>query len=200
MADFSSVWGMPASGYGTPQSNQSQQNYSSFGNQFNSGGYDPYGGAFKASPQQAGQFVAPNFSQPSQLNPYASTSDVTTRGTAYDVSPWMDQLRGIMSDPSKIQQTAGYQFAVDQGNQAINRSAASKGMLGSGNVLAELAKYGQGMGSQEYGNQVNRLSGLIGQAYQYGPTTQNQTQFKAPTWGSGGGGNQTQFMPQTQFA
>jgi len=78
-----------------------------------------------------------------------------------------NRLAELLTDPNAIQKTPGYQFAVDQGNQAINRSAAAKGMLNSGSVLAELAKYGQGMASQEYGNQVNRLSGLLGQSQNF---------------------------------
>jgi hypothetical protein len=59
------------------------------------------------------------------------------------------------SDPS-------YKFRVDQGQQALERSAAAKGFLGSGNILQELQKYGQDMGSQEYQNQYNRLLPLTG--------------------------------------
>jgi hypothetical protein len=88
--------------------------------------------------------------------------------TGSDFSNEQNMLTGLLNDPSKIQQTAGYQFDVDQGNQAINRSAAARGSLNSGGVLAELAKYGQGMASREYGNQVNRLSSLIGQKQQFG--------------------------------
>lgn len=75
-------------------------------------------------------------------------------------SRYQGQLDALLKDPSKIQQTAGYQFDVDQGNQAINRSAAAKGMGNSGGVLAELASFGQGMASREYGNQVNRMASL----------------------------------------
>lgn len=68
------------------------------------------------------------------------------------------RYKQLLDDPSKIQQTAGYQFDLEQGNQAVNRSAAAKGMLNSGNVLAELAKFGQGLASKEYGNQLNYLN------------------------------------------
>ncbi len=63
---------------------------------------------------------------------------------------------------AELQKTPGYQFTVDQGNQAINRSAAAKGMLNSGNVLADLTKYGQDMGSTQYGNRLNQLGSLSG--------------------------------------
>lgn len=88
--------------------------------------------------------------------------------TGADFGGYQNQLLGLLQDPSKIQQTAGYQFAKGQGEQAINRSAAAKGMLGSGNVLAELQKYGTGLASQEYGTQVNRLADLMRGAQQFG--------------------------------
>jgi len=50
-----------------------------------------------------------------------------------------------------------YQWRVQQGMTNLGRSQAAKGMLGSGNMAAELLAYGQGMASQEYGAQFNRL-------------------------------------------
>lgn len=78
--------------------------------------------------------------------------------SAYDA-----QLSNLMTNPDAIASSAGYKFRVDQGNQAIQRSAAAKGMLGSGNTLAELLRYGQGEAAQEYGNEVSRLTTLRGQ-------------------------------------
>lgn len=78
--------------------------------------------------------------------------------SAYDA-----QLSNLMTNPDAIANSAGYKFRVDQGNQAIQRSAAAKGMLGSGNTLAELLRYGQGEAAQEYGNEVSRLTTLRGQ-------------------------------------
>lgn len=98
-----------------------------------------------------------------------------------DFSPYQTQLNQLLTDPSKIQQTPGYQFALGQGNEAINRSAAAKGMLNSGGVLAELQKYGQGMASQEYGGQVNRLAELMRNAQQFGVQS---GQFRPTTYGT----------------
>lgn len=50
-----------------------------------------------------------------------------------------------------------YKWRFDQGQQAVERSAAAKGLLGSGNVLQELMSYGQGMASTEYAAQFDRL-------------------------------------------
>lgn len=51
----------------------------------------------------------------------------------------------------------GYQFALDQGLEALNRNAASRGMLASGNNTQDILKYSQGLANQEYGNYLNRL-------------------------------------------
>lgn len=72
------------------------------------------------------------------------------------------KLNDLMSNPSSIQNTPGYQFAFDQGQGAMERSQAAKGMNLSGNALAELTKYGQGMASQQFNNMANLYSGLAG--------------------------------------
>ena len=58
--------------------------------------------------------------------------------------------------------TPGYQFRFGEGQRAIDTSAAARGQLFSGNTLRALTQYGQGVGSAEYGNYMNRLSGLTG--------------------------------------
>lgn len=74
-------------------------------------------------------------------------------------------LKNLMTDPNSIQQTPSYQFRFDQGQNALERSLSAKGYLGSGNLLHDLQNYGQGMASQEYENQFNRLSGLSGAGF-----------------------------------
>lgn len=54
----------------------------------------------------------------------------------------------------------GYQFAFDQGLQALDRSAASRGMLNSGNQQQDLMKFGQGLADQEYQNWLKGLGGI----------------------------------------
>lgn len=50
-----------------------------------------------------------------------------------------------------------YKFRFEQGQQALERSQASRGFLGSGNAAIELQQYGQESASQEYGAQFQRL-------------------------------------------
>lgn len=55
-----------------------------------------------------------------------------------------------------------YQFRYDQGLEAVNRSMAAQGQLGSGLQMKSLMDYGQASASQEYGNEWNRLASLAG--------------------------------------
>lgn len=55
-----------------------------------------------------------------------------------------------------------YQFALRQGQQTAQNSAAAGGGLYSGNTLRALTDYGQGMASQHLGTYANRLAGIAG--------------------------------------
>lgn len=75
---------------------------------------------------------------------------------------YQNKLKALLTDPAAFQKTPGFQFALDTGKQAIERRAAASGMGRSGNVLAELMKYGTGLASQEYGATLDRLGGFAG--------------------------------------
>lgn len=55
-----------------------------------------------------------------------------------------------------------YQFRLSEGQKAIDRSAASRGMLLSGAQLKASDRFGQETASGEYGNYVNRLLAAAG--------------------------------------
>ena len=50
----------------------------------------------------------------------------------------------------------GYAFRLSEGQKALDRQAAARGGLISGGALRAATRYGQEMGSQEYGNAFNR--------------------------------------------
>lgn len=58
----------------------------------------------------------------------------------------------VKMDPS-------YQFRLEQGQKALERSAAARGGLFSGRAAKDITDYSQGMASQEYGNAYNRAYG-----------------------------------------
>lgn len=55
----------------------------------------------------------------------------------------------------------GYQFAVDEALNAINRTADARGMLRGGNTTQANLDRASGLAAQEYGGWLNNLSGLI---------------------------------------
>lgn len=69
---------------------------------------------------------------------------------------YQNQLRNLMANPGSFASSPYYQFAYDQGLNALQR----KGGVRSGNKLAALVRYGQGMAGQEYFKQANLLSNL----------------------------------------
>lgn len=59
-----------------------------------------------------------------------------------------------------FQETPGYQFQLEQGLNAIDNSAASRGNIFSGATLKRSQEYGQGLANQEYNNYLTRLAGM----------------------------------------
>lgn len=87
---------------------------------------------------------------------YYQTTGAAIPGSSVTENPGGQAGRySFMADP-------GYQFRFDEGQRAIERSASARGMELSGSILRELTRYGQGMGSAEYGNVYNRLSNIAG--------------------------------------
>ena len=77
---------------------------------------------------------------------------------------------GQVPDYSAFFKSPGYQFRLDEGIRASDRSAAARGMLMSGGHMRELQRYGQGLASSEFGNYANRLAAIagIGQSATFG--------------------------------
>ncbi|MEB3201888.1 MAG: hypothetical protein VKK05_03620 [Synechococcus sp.] len=66
---------------------------------------------------------------------------------------------GSMAQPfgmAQFQADPGYQFRMDEGMKALERSAAARGGLLSGGFLRGATRYGQGVAAQEYQNAFNR--------------------------------------------
>lgn len=89
-----------------------------------------------------------------------------TRG---DQAPWRlagTTALGQMENPSfqhdfsatDFQTDPGYQFRLEQGQQAIERSAAASGSLSTGSTLKALTQYNQDFASNEYQNAYNRFT------------------------------------------
>jgi hypothetical protein len=95
------------------------------------------------------------------IQPFSSAFNSNTAGANQYAA-----ALGIGGDPASVmnlwQNTPGYQFTLNQGLQAIDRGAASRGMLTSGNTLAAEQAYGSGLANQYYQNYVNSLQPYLG--------------------------------------
>ena len=94
------------------------------------------------------------------------TKEAGKRGYA-DLQPYRQMganqvgaLNNMLANPATSNYTdPGFQFRFKSGTDAINNSAAAKGMQLSGDTLRALTDYGQNAASQEYGNAFNRWLG-----------------------------------------
>jgi hypothetical protein len=59
-------------------------------------------------------------------------------------------------DPNSMYQDPGYAFRMSEGMNALNRSMAAKGLGVSGANVKGALRYGQNLGSQEFGNAYSR--------------------------------------------
>lgn len=84
------------------------------------------------------------------LNPYAEGGQTAFR-TLSDLANTPAMSREELTyKPGQLEMDPGYQFRLEQGQKALERSAATKGMLQSGSFAKSLAGYSQGLASQEY--------------------------------------------------
>lgn len=69
------------------------------------------------------------------------------------------QAMGQLGTP--YEESDAYRFQLEQGQRAIDNSAASSGNLFSGATLRAQQQYGQGLAAQDYNNYQNRQMGLM---------------------------------------
>src|SRR5207253_2960188 len=79
----------------------------------------------------------------------------------------LTQGYGSFEAPTGVteQNDPGYQCRLQQGQQALENSAAARGGLFSGNTAKALSDYAQGSASNEYGNVYNRALQTYGTNY-----------------------------------
>ena len=118
----------------------------------------------------------------------------------------------------------GYRFRSQAGSDALERSAAARGVLRTGGTLKDLVEYGQNFAAQEYGQVFNRALSAYDRQYQgardaFAPTMARynaqlsaeqqramalyQRQWEAYTFqhrnqGGGGGGNGIEPPPKPE--
>lgn len=100
-------------------------------------------------------------------NQYFSEKDL--KAAARTADPMMKerrryirQLRRLMRKPENIFNDPTFKARLKAGQDTVTSSAAARGLLGSGNIAAELQAEGQRIGSEEMDKQFQRLALLSG--------------------------------------
>ena len=116
---------------------------------------------YMGSPPPSGNGGGYQRNAPQTFNPTANKYSQPGNYT----NAYRGQLDNLLTNPGSFSGTPGFQFALDQGMQGVQRSNSAG--RNSGNALAALAKYGTDLAQQDYGNQVDRLGRLSGQQDQF---------------------------------
>lgn len=97
------------------------------------------------------------------LQPYNQTGQAALNqlGALYGIGP-NGTSSGAAPNYSAFMNSPDYQFALQQGTQNLDASAAAKGRLYSGGYGQDLTKFAQGLATQNLQNYENRLQGIAG--------------------------------------
>lgn len=76
----------------------------------------------------------------------------------------LQQYRNLLQNPGSIRRDPGYQFGLNQGVRALDRSAAARGMTMSGAQMQAMNRYGNDYASTKFDDSLRRLSVLAGLA------------------------------------
>lgn len=111
----------------------------------------------EAAAQMRGDLAPYNQLGQQAINPLwaAMGYNVDANGNAA-VNPNSVLQQQFQFDPSKLDQTPGYQFALQQGLKGTNNALASQGLGLSGAQAKGLSTFATGLADQTYGNQYNR--------------------------------------------
>lgn len=111
----------------------------------------------------------------SKITNLLGLGSIVTNGGNYNTYGWdpanaKEKQTEAFAD---FQTTPGYQFRMDEGVKALDRSAASRGLLRSGAQQKGIVDFGQNIASGEYGNYLNNLFNLSGMGNQAASSANN---------------------------
>ena len=111
----------------------------------------------------------------SKITNLLGLGSIETNGGNYNTYGWNPTGAKEKQDAAfaDFQTTPGYQFRMDEGSKALDRSAASRGMLRSGAQQKALTAFGQGIASEEYGNYMGNLLSMSGLGNQAASSANN---------------------------
>lgn len=84
-----------------------------------------------------------------------------TGATMYSNALGFNGADGVQAAQDAFQAGPGYQFARDQGLDAVMRKASAMGRVGSGNTSMDLVNYATGLADQTYNSWLDRVGGYM---------------------------------------
>jgi len=100
--------------------------------------------------------AATNTNEQNNLQPFLAAGTQGVNSLAAALQPGGALTSQFSFNPTDLQNDPGYQFRLKQGLGALQSTAAANGSLQSGNTLAAIENYGQGLAGTEYQNAYNR--------------------------------------------
>jgi len=120
-------------------------------------------GLYSANKAAGAQKEAANLSADVSQRQYEQTREDQAPWRAAGVNALAEMQRTSGNVPAAFkfgagdyQADPGYAFRLSEGQKALDRQAAARGGLISGGALKAATRFGQDMGSQEFGNAYNR--------------------------------------------
>jgi hypothetical protein len=112
---------------------------------------------------QGNQALQTNYTN--ALQPFLQNQTTANQGTnALGNALGLNGPSGNAAATAAFTNNPGYQFQLQQGNNAINAAEAASGKNFSGNQLIDLSNYNQGLAGTTYQNYVNNLQPYLGLA------------------------------------
>lgn len=94
--------------------------------------------------------------QSNNINPYLSAGQTGVEGLQGALSPGGALTQQFSFDPSTIASNPNYQFVLQQGTDAVQKSAAAQGGLFSGGTMKALDQYSQGLATNTINDAYNQ--------------------------------------------
>jgi|GEM_PF-540357 len=116
---------------------------------------------------------------------------------AFDYTPLNKPDANLDFSQQAFEASPGYQFRLDEGNKAMERMASARGMRFSGAAAKDAMRFGQGIGSQEYGNFVGRETDQFNRSY---GVYQDQMNAMRGLAGTGQNATQAQISAGNNYA
>lgn len=130
-------------------------------------------GFLKSKSRQSSQSESSS-SSGNQAFPFLQQQFGSQTGLFNQANDQISNLLGLNGTPAQTQgfdnfrDSTGFDFRLQSGSNAITGNQAARGLLNSGATARELDRFGQDIGSAEFGNYISQLFNLGQQGLQAG--------------------------------